>query len=45
MNKKSLVTDDLIQSRGNGTYGTPDGQSIDWISSSIRRPDDSRWVS
>src|SRR5919106_5890647 len=39
------LSDDLIQSRGNGTFETPDGQSIAWISSSIGRPvDDGRWV-
>ena len=38
------LSDELIQSRGNGTFETPDGQSIDWISSSIGRPADGRWV-
>jgi hypothetical protein len=38
------LSDELIQSRGNGTFETPDGQSIDWISSSIGRPVDGRWV-
>jgi hypothetical protein len=38
------LSDELIQSRGNGTFETPDGQSISWISSSIGRPVDGRWV-
>jgi hypothetical protein len=39
------LSDELIQSRGNGTFETPDGQSIAWIGSGIGRPvDDGRWV-
>jgi hypothetical protein len=38
------LSDELIQSIGNGTFETPDGQSIAWISSSIGRPVDGRWV-
>ena len=38
------LSDELIQSRGNGTFEIPDGQSISWISSSIGRPVDGRWV-
>jgi hypothetical protein len=38
------LSDELIQSRGNGTFETPDGQSITWISSSIGRLVDGRWV-
>src|SRR5919107_6048787 len=39
------LSDELIQSRGNGTFETPDGQSIAWISSAIGRlVDDGRWV-
>jgi hypothetical protein len=38
------LSDKLIQSTGNGTIETPDGQSIAWITSSIGRPVDSRWV-
>ena len=38
------LSDELIQSRGNGTFETPDGQSISWISSSIGRPVDGSWV-
>jgi hypothetical protein len=38
------LSDKLIQSTGNGTFNTPDGQSIAWISSSIGRPVDGRWV-
>jgi hypothetical protein len=36
------LSDELIQSRGNGTFETPDGQSITWISSSIGRLVDGR---
>jgi hypothetical protein len=47
-NKQTYVSthlsDELIQSRGNGTFETPDGQSIAWISSSMGRPVDGRWV-
>ena len=38
------LSDELIQSTGNGTFETPDGQSIAWITSAIGRPVDSRWV-
>jgi hypothetical protein len=38
------LSDELIQSTGNGTFETPDGQSIPWITSSIGRPVDGRWV-
>jgi hypothetical protein len=38
------LSDELIQSTGNGTFETPDGQSIAWISSAIGRPVDGRWV-
>ena len=38
------LSDKLIQSTGNGTFETPDGQSIAWISSAIGRPVDGRWV-
>jgi hypothetical protein len=38
------LTDKLIQSTGNGTFETPDGQSIAWMSSAIGRPVDGRWV-
>ena len=38
------LSDELIQSTGNGTFETPDGQSIAWISSAIGRPLDDRWV-
>jgi hypothetical protein len=40
----TYLSDELIQSTGNGTFETPDGQSIAWISSSIGRPVDGRWV-
>jgi hypothetical protein len=40
----TYLSDELRQSRGNGTFETPDGQSIAWITSSIGRPVDGRWV-
>jgi hypothetical protein len=40
----TYLSDDLVESKGNGTFETPDGQSIAWISSSIGRPIDGRWV-
>jgi hypothetical protein len=33
----TYLSDKLLQGRGNGTYETPDGQSITWISSDIGR--------
>ena len=38
------LSDELIQSRGNGTFETPDRQSIAWISSAIGRSVDGLWV-
>jgi hypothetical protein len=39
------LSDELIQSRGNGTFETQDGESIAWITSAIGRPgDDGSWV-
>ena len=40
----NYLSDELRQSIGNGTFETPDGQSIDWIYSAIGRPVDGRWV-
>jgi hypothetical protein len=40
----TYLSDKLVQSTGNGTLKTPDGQSIAWKSSSIGRPVDGRWV-
>ena len=40
----TYLSDKLLQHKGNGTFETPDGQSIAWISSSIGRPVDGRWV-
>ena len=34
----------LVQSTGNGTLETPDGQSIAWIYSGIGKPVDDHWV-
>ena len=42
--RSTHLSDKLIQSTGNGTLETPDGQSITWITSSIGRPVDGRWV-
>jgi hypothetical protein len=39
------LSDELIQSTGNGTIETQDGESIAWITSAIGRPaDDGSWV-
>jgi hypothetical protein len=38
------LSDKLLQERGNGTFETPDGQSISWISSDIEKPVDGRRV-
>ena len=40
----TYLSDELRQSKGNGTFGTPDGQSVGWIYSGIGRPVDGRWV-
>ena len=40
----TYLSDKLVQGTGNGTFETPDGQSIAWISSGIGRPVDGRWV-
>jgi hypothetical protein len=40
----TYLSDELIQSTGNGTFETPDGESIAWISSAMGRPIDDRWV-
>ncbi len=40
----TYLSDKLILGTGNGTFETPDGQSIAWISSAIGRPVDGRWV-
>jgi hypothetical protein len=40
----TYLSDELVQSRGNGTFETLDGQSIAWISSSIGRPVDGQWI-
>jgi hypothetical protein len=42
--RDTYLSDKLVQSTGNGTFETPDGQSIAWISSAIGRPVDDRWV-
>jgi hypothetical protein len=39
----TYLSDELLQGRGNGTFETPDGQSITWISSDIGRSVDGRW--
>ena len=40
----TYLSDKLVQGTGNGTFETPDGQSIAWISSGIGKPVDGRWV-
>ena len=40
----TYLSDKLVQSTGNGTFKTPDGQSIAWIYSGIGKPVDDRWV-
>ena len=42
--KDNYLSDKLVQSTGNGTLKTSDGQSITWISSDMGRPIDGRWV-
>jgi hypothetical protein len=42
--RSTHLSDKLIQSTGNGTFETPDGQSIAWITSSIGRLVDDRWI-
>jgi hypothetical protein len=42
--KDTYLSDKLVQSTGNGTLKTSDGQSIAWISSDMGRPIDGRWV-
>ena len=40
----TYLSDKLVQGIGNGTFETPEGQSIAWISSGIGKPVDGRWV-
>ena len=40
----TYLSDKLVQSTGNGTFETPDGQSIAWISSALGKPVDDRWI-
>ena len=40
----TYLSDKLVESTGNGTFETPDGQSIAWISSAIGKPVDDRWI-
>jgi hypothetical protein len=43
--RSTHLSNELIQSTGNGTIETPDGESIAWITSAIGRPtDDGSWV-
>ena len=42
--KSTYLSDKLLEGKGNGTFETPDGHSIAWISSDIGRPVDGRWV-
>ena len=40
----TYLSDKLVQSTGNGTFETPDGQSIEWISSGMGKLVNRRWV-
>jgi len=40
----TYLSDELLVGRGKGTIETTDGQSIDWISSDLGRPNDNQWV-
>jgi hypothetical protein len=40
----TYLSDELLQGRGNGTFETPDGQKITWISSDIGRSVDGQWI-
>ena len=40
----TYLSDKLVRSTGNGTFETPDGESIAWITSAIGKPVDGRWV-
>jgi hypothetical protein len=42
--RDTYLSDKLVQSTGNGTFKTPDGQSITWIYSGIGQPIDDHWV-
>ncbi len=42
--RDTYLSDKLVQSTGNGTFETPDGQSIAWIYSGIGQPIDDHWV-
>ena len=42
--KSTHLSDNLIQSTGKGKFETQDGQSIAWITSSIGRLVDDRWI-
>jgi hypothetical protein len=39
----TYLSDDLLQGKGNGTFETPDGDKITWISSDIGRSVDDQW--
>ena len=39
----TYLSDDLLQGKGNGTFETPDGEKITWISSDIGRSVDGQW--
>jgi hypothetical protein len=40
----TLVSDDMLLGKGNGTIETMDGQNVTWISSDIGRQIDNKWV-
>jgi hypothetical protein len=39
----TYLSDDLLQGKGNGTFETPDGDKISWISSDLGRSVDGQW--
>jgi hypothetical protein len=42
--KSTYLSDKLLEGKGNGTFATPDRQSIAWISSDMGRLVDGHWV-
>jgi hypothetical protein len=40
----TYLSNELLQGRGNGTFETTDGQTINWISSDLGRFIDNHWV-
>ena len=40
----TYLSDDLLVGRGKGTFETPNGQSINWISSDMGRSVGNQWI-